>query len=91
MYVLFWLFFSGLMVFVMKFKHFLLMLLSMEMMMLSLYTMLFIYLYQGCSDYFISMIYLSMSVCEGALGLSLLVLMVRVYGGDMLLLFDNLW
>nr|AOY39652.1 NADH dehydrogenase subunit 4L [Scolytinae sp. BMNH 1040052] len=90
-YFFFWLIFSGLFVFVIKFSHFLVMLLSMEVVVLGLYMLMFIYFSQGVTDYFISMFYLSMSVCEGALGLSLLVLVIRVYGGDMIMLFDNLW
>nr|AOY40068.1 NADH dehydrogenase subunit 4L [Scolytinae sp. BMNH 1040351] len=86
-----WFFLCGGFVFVSNNKHFLLMLLSLEFMMLSLYLMLFIYFFQGLGDYFVSMFYLSLSVCESALGLSLLVLMIRTHGGDMVLLFDNLW
>nr|YP_009441938.1 NADH dehydrogenase subunit 4L [Pityophthorus pubescens]AOY40159.1 NADH dehydrogenase subunit 4L [Pityophthorus pubescens] len=90
-YLYLWFFFSGLFIFVSKYKHFLIMLLSLEFLVLSLYMMFFIYFSQGISDYFVSMFYLSMSVCEGALGLSLLVLMIRTHGGDMIMLFDSLW
>nr|AOY39730.1 NADH dehydrogenase subunit 4L [Scolytinae sp. BMNH 1043031] len=90
-YVFFWMVFSGLFIFITKYKHFLLMLLSLEVVVLSLYALMFIFMSQSMSSYFISMFYLSMSVCEGALGLSLLVLVIRVYGVDMLMLFDNLW
>nr|AOY39626.1 NADH dehydrogenase subunit 4L [Scolytinae sp. BMNH 1039896] len=82
---------SGLFIFIVKYNHFLLMLLSLEVVVLGIYTLMFLYFYQGISDYFISMFYLSLSVCEGALGLSLLVLAIRVYGNDMIMLFDNLW
>nr|AML26200.1 NADH dehydrogenase subunit 4L [Scolytinae sp. BMNH 1274292] len=90
-YFLTWVFLSGLFVFIFKYKHFLVMLLSLEIMVLSLYILLFIYLSFSYSDYFVSMFYLSLSVCEGALGLSLLVLMIRTHGSDMIMLFDNLW
>nr|YP_009442016.1 NADH dehydrogenase subunit 4L [Gnathotrichus materiarius]AOY40237.1 NADH dehydrogenase subunit 4L [Gnathotrichus materiarius] len=83
--------FSSAFIFVLKYKHFLIMLLSLELMVLGLFVLLFMYFTQGVSEYFISMVYLSLSVCEGALGLSLLVLMIRTHGGDMLALFDNLW
>nr|AOY39717.1 NADH dehydrogenase subunit 4L [Scolytinae sp. BMNH 1043001] len=86
-----YLFVVSVFVFLLKYKHFLVMLLSLESMVLGIYMMLFIYFIQGMSDYFISLFYLSMSVCEGALGLSLLVLIIRVYGEDMVFLFDNLW
>nr|AOY39834.1 NADH dehydrogenase subunit 4L [Pityogenes trepanatus] len=85
------LFFSGLFVYCMKYKHFLVMLLSLEIVVLSVY-IFFLYF---CSffnlEIFISIIYLSMSVCEGALGLSLLVLVIRTHGSDMILNFNLLW
>nr|AOY39639.1 NADH dehydrogenase subunit 4L [Scolytinae sp. BMNH 1039996] len=91
LWVFLWMIISGLIVFIIKYKHFLLMLLSLEVVVLGLYVLMFLFMNQGVSNYFMSMFYLSMSVCEGALGLSLLVLIIRVYGSDMLLLFDNLW
>nr|AOY39743.1 NADH dehydrogenase subunit 4L [Scolytinae sp. BMNH 1043123] len=86
-----YLFIVSLMIFILKYKHFLIMLLSLESMVLSIFLMFFIYFIQGEFNYFISMLYLSMSVCEGALGLSLLVLIIRSYGSDSLFMFDNLW
>nr|YP_009441860.1 NADH dehydrogenase subunit 4L [Dryocoetes villosus]AOY39613.1 NADH dehydrogenase subunit 4L [Dryocoetes villosus] len=85
------LFFAGMFVFVSKYKHFLLMLLSLEAMVLSVYMLMFFYFFQFYSESFVNMIYLAMSVCEGALGLSLLVLLSRTHGSDMLMMFDNLW
>nr|YP_009708240.1 NADH dehydrogenase subunit 4L [Ceutorhynchus obstrictus]AEP27577.1 NADH dehydrogenase subunit 4L [Ceutorhynchus obstrictus]QEV84354.1 NADH dehydrogenase subunit 4L [Ceutorhynchus obstrictus] len=85
------LFFSSLLVYVLKYKHFLLMLLSLESMVLSLFMLLFIYLSSYLNEFLMVMFYLSMSVCESALGLSLLVLIIRTYGNDKILMFDNLW
>nr|AEP27554.1 NADH dehydrogenase subunit 4L [Hylobius abietis] len=85
------LFLSSLFIYVSKYKHLLLMLLSLESVVLSLYTLLMFYLTQFLCEYFLSMFFLTMSVCESALGLSLLVLMIRTHGSDMILLFDNLW
>nr|WMQ52331.1 NADH dehydrogenase subunit 4L [Ceutorhynchus albosuturalis] len=85
------LFFSSLFVYVLKYKHFLLMLLSLESMVLSLFMMLFIFLSTYFNEFFMLMFYLSMSVCESALGLSLLVLIIRTYGTDKIFMFDNLW
>nr|YP_009441925.1 NADH dehydrogenase subunit 4L [Dryocoetes autographus]AOY40133.1 NADH dehydrogenase subunit 4L [Dryocoetes autographus] len=90
-YSFFILFFSGMVVYVLKYKHFLLMLLSLEVMVLSIYMMMFFYFFQFQSEEFINMIYLAMSVCEGALGLTLLVVLIRTHGMDMILMFDNLW
>nr|YP_009441977.1 NADH dehydrogenase subunit 4L [Orthotomicus laricis]AOY40198.1 NADH dehydrogenase subunit 4L [Orthotomicus laricis] len=84
-------FLSGLLVYSMSYKHFLVMLLSLEVVVLSLFFMVFIL----CSNYFmesfLSIIYLSFSVCEGALGLSLLVLIIRTHGSDTIMNFDLLW
>nr|ADO60439.2 NADH dehydrogenase subunit 4L [Closteromerus claviger] len=81
-------FISGLLVFASKRKHLLLMLLSLEFIVLSLYLMLFIYMSLFTMEYFFSMIFLTMSVCEGALGLSILVSMIRTWGNDYILTFS---
>nr|QNT26956.1 NADH dehydrogenase subunit 4L [Trigonopterus daun] len=90
-YFLIVLFFSSLFVYVSKYKHFLLMLLSLELVVLSLYMMLMMYLSFFLYEYFMCMFFLSMSVCEGVLGLSLLVQVIRSHGSDMVLSFDSLW
>nr|APX40638.1 NADH dehydrogenase subunit 4L [Colaspidema barbarum] len=84
-------FFSGLIVFSSKRKHFLLMLLSLEMMVLALYFNIFLYLSNMNYEYFFSMIFLTMSVCEGALGLAVLILMIRTFGNDYIMTFSSLW
>nr|YP_010024718.1 NADH dehydrogenase subunit 4L [Aromia bungii]QOQ35006.1 NADH dehydrogenase subunit 4L [Aromia bungii]QZI85908.1 NADH dehydrogenase subunit 4L [Aromia bungii]UZA66537.1 NADH dehydrogenase subunit 4L [Aromia bungii] len=84
-------FFSGLLVFASKRKHLLLMLLSLEFIVLSLYLNLFVYMSLMNYEYFFSMIFLTMSVCEGALGLSILVSMIRTCGNDYMLTFSSLW
>nr|QWB85777.1 NADH dehydrogenase subunit 4L [Phlyctenosis sp. N135] len=90
-YCSFFMFFSGLVVFSSKRKHLLLMLLSLELTVLSLYLVIFCYL-GGCDyEYFFSMIYITMGVCEGALGLSVLVSMIRTHGNDYILSFSSLW
>nr|AYR05307.1 NADH dehydrogenase subunit 4L [Coleoptera sp. ACP-2013] len=91
LYSLIMLFYSSLFIYVSKYKHFLLMLLSLESIVLSLYVLIFIYFIQFMNEYFLLMLFLSMSVCESALGLSLLVLIVRIHGSDMIMIFDNLW
>nr|ALO76564.1 NADH deshydrogenase subunit 4L [Urodontus sp. URO01] len=83
--------FSGFILYSLKRKHFLLMLLSLEFISLSLYLGLFYYLSMYFMEYFFLMMYLTMIVCEGALGLSILVLMVRVHGNDYVLSFSMLW
>nr|YP_009144464.1 NADH dehydrogenase subunit 4L [Asbolus verrucosus]AKJ52250.1 NADH dehydrogenase subunit 4L [Asbolus verrucosus] len=84
-------FLSGLIVFSMKRKHLLLMLLSLEFIVLSIYFVLFMYLGIFNNEYFFSMIFLTFSVCEGALGLSLLVSLIRTHGNDYFHSFNLLW
>nr|QIV24597.1 NADH dehydrogenase subunit 4L [Bifidoprionus rufus] len=91
LYTFFFMFFSGLILFSSKRKHLLLMLLSMEFIVLSLYFGIFLYSMMGGVDYFFTMIFITMSVCEGALGLSVLVCMIRTWGNDYILTFSLLW
>nr|QIV24714.1 NADH dehydrogenase subunit 4L [Eboraphyllus middletoni] len=93
MFLIFFLlsFFCGLIVFSSKRKHLLLMLLSLEFIVLSLYLGICFYLSGSSCDYFFLMIFLTMSVCEGVLGLSVLVSMIRTQGNDYILTFSLLW
>nr|ALO71102.1 NADH deshydrogenase subunit 4L [Pselaphinae sp. 9 EF-2015] len=84
-------FLMGLISFCLKRKHLLLMLLSLEFIILSLYFSLMIYLSMFNYEFYFSMIFLTMSVCEGALGLSLLVSMIRTHGNDYFQTFNILW
>nr|YP_010946709.1 NADH dehydrogenase subunit 4L [Panesthia guizhouensis]WGO57440.1 NADH dehydrogenase subunit 4L [Panesthia guizhouensis] len=81
MYILVW-FFCGIWVFSSNRKHLLATLLSLEFIVLVLYTILFNYLMMYNFELFFMMIFLTFSVCEGALGLSILVSMIRSYGND---------
>nr|QNV11712.1 NADH dehydrogenase subunit 4L [Suillia notata] len=72
----------GFFVFVSNRKHLLSMLLILEYIVLGLFFLLFIFLnLMELSSYF-SMMFLTFSVCEGALGLSILVSMIRTHGND---------
>nr|ALO76144.1 NADH deshydrogenase subunit 4L [Aphodius sp. APH01] len=84
-------YFFGLVSFCLKRKHLLLMLLSLEFVILALYFSMFIYLSYFGFEYFFSMVFLSMSVCEGALGLSILVSLMRTHGNDYFQSFNLLW
>nr|AYR05236.1 NADH dehydrogenase subunit 4L [Coleoptera sp. ACP-2013] len=84
-------FWSGVMSFLMNRKHLILMLLSLEFMIVSLYLGLMQYLYLMNYEFFFLMIFLTMSVCESAMGLSILVLMMRVNGNDYFETFNILW
>lgn len=75
-------FFSGLIVFRMKRKHLLLILLRLEFVVVSLYINLYIYLRLIGHEFFFSIIFLTFTVCEGVLGLSILVCLIRTHGND---------
>nr|AVN67463.1 NADH dehydrogenase subunit 4L [Gyna capucina] len=75
-------FFCGVWVFSSNRKHLLATLLSLEFIVLVLYTILYFYLSTFNFELFFSMVFLTFSVCEGALGLSILVSMIRSYGND---------
>nr|AYQ19090.1 NADH dehydrogenase subunit 4L [Amarygmini sp. ACP-2013] len=87
----FFMFIVGLFVFSLKRKHLLLMLLSLEFIVLSIYFVMFTYLSFLGNDYFFSMVFLTFSVCEGVLGLSLLVSLIRTHGNDYFQSFSILW
>nr|YP_006576013.1 NADH dehydrogenase subunit 4L [Cucujus clavipes]ACZ58538.1 NADH dehydrogenase subunit 4L [Cucujus clavipes]ARH54256.1 NADH dehydrogenase subunit 4L [Cucujus haematodes] len=84
-------FMFGLIVFSSKRKHMLLMLLSLEFVVLSLYLNMYYFVSLMNYEYFFCMIFLTMSVCEGALGLSVLVSIIRSYGNDYVMSFTSLW
>nr|AAX31499.1 NADH dehydrogenase subunit 4L [Ceratitis marriotti] len=84
------LFLMGIFVFVSNRKHLLSMLLSLEYIVLNLFFMLYIYLNMMNYLSFFSMMFLVFSVCEGALGLSVLVSMIRTHGNDYFQTFNIL-
>nr|QAY82051.1 NADH dehydrogenase subunit 4L [Acrocrypta assamensis] len=90
-YFISFLFILGVMKFILSHNHLLMMLLSLEFMVVILYMNIYFYLNIMSYEYMFLMIFLTLSVCEGALGLSILVMMVRVYGNDYLLSLSNLW
>nr|YP_010531212.1 NADH dehydrogenase subunit 4L [Blasticotoma filiceti]UXW93447.1 NADH dehydrogenase subunit 4L [Blasticotoma filiceti] len=86
--IMLFMFLSGFYVFCSKFKHLLVVLLSLEFMVLSIYMILFIYLNLLIYESYFSMIFLVFSVCEGVLGISILISMIRSYGNDFYELFN---
>nr|QNE85644.1 NADH dehydrogenase subunit 4L [Poecilobothrus nobilitatus] len=80
--VFIFMFLSGVLVFVLNRKHLLSMLLSLEYIVLSLFGLLFMYLMSLGYQSFFTMMFLTFSVCEGALGLSILVSLIRTHGND---------
>nr|QTZ20310.1 NADH dehydrogenase subunit 4L [Spodoptera picta] len=72
----------GNLIFVFKYKHLLIVLLSLEFIVLSIFFFLLTYLIFVEYDMYMLMLFLVFSVCEGALGLSILVSMIRTHGND---------
>lgn len=75
-------YFVGVYVFTLKCKHLLLILLSLEFVVISLYLGLFFCLFLYSYEYYFGIIFLTIRVCEGSLGLSILVSIIRSYGND---------
>lgn len=85
--ILYWvlpifMFLVGVIVFISNRKHLLRILLRLEFIVLSLFFFLFIYLSFLNYENFFRMIFLTFRVCEGALGLSILVSIIRTHGND---------
>nr|YP_009364580.1 NADH dehydrogenase subunit 4L [Junonia vestina]YP_010417592.1 NADH dehydrogenase subunit 4L [Junonia villida]ARH11467.1 NADH dehydrogenase subunit 4L [Junonia vestina]USF17686.1 NADH dehydrogenase subunit 4L [Junonia villida]USF17699.1 NADH dehydrogenase subunit 4L [Junonia villida]USF17829.1 NADH dehydrogenase subunit 4L [Junonia villida]USF17842.1 NADH dehydrogenase subunit 4L [Junonia villida] len=80
--IIFMMFLFGNMIFVSKHKHLLIVLLSLEFMVLSIFFFLMMYLMMLDYNMHMLMVFLVFSVCEGALGLSILVSMIRTHGND---------
>nr|YP_009364910.1 NADH dehydrogenase subunit 4L [Burara striata]ARJ31580.1 NADH dehydrogenase subunit 4L [Burara striata] len=80
--LIFMIFMIGNMIFVSKHKHLLIMLLSLEFMVLGIYFLMMLYFSFIEFDMYMLMVFLVFSVCEGALGLSILVSMIRTHGND---------
>lgn len=72
----------GIIIFVSSCKHLLSILLVLEFIVLSLFILLFTYLRYLNFEGFFSIIFLTFRVCEGALGLSILVSIIRRHGND---------
>nr|QVT10959.1 NADH dehydrogenase subunit 4L [Cephonodes hylas] len=75
-------FFVGNLIFVSKNKHLLIVLLSLEFIVLSIFFFFLVYLMMIDYDMYMLMVFLVFSVCEGSLGLSILVSMIRTHGND---------
>nr|YP_009122433.1 NADH dehydrogenase subunit 4L [Pieris canidia]AJH66206.1 NADH dehydrogenase subunit 4L [Pieris canidia]UBD06916.1 NADH dehydrogenase subunit 4L [Pieris canidia] len=89
--VIFIMFFFGNVIFVSKHKHLLIVLLSLEFIVLSIYFLMTYYFLMMNYDMYMLMVFLVFSVCEGALGLSILVSMIRTFGNDYFQSYNLLW
>nr|YP_009936911.1 NADH dehydrogenase subunit 4L [Tuta absoluta]QNT11855.1 NADH dehydrogenase subunit 4L [Tuta absoluta]UJM44077.1 NADH dehydrogenase subunit 4L [Tuta absoluta]UJM44090.1 NADH dehydrogenase subunit 4L [Tuta absoluta] len=82
MFTIIFMFILGNMIFVSKHKHLLIVLLSLEFIVLSIFFFMMLFLSYIEFDMYMLMVFLVFSVCEGALGLSILVSMIRTHGND---------
>nr|QWT29591.1 NADH dehydrogenase subunit 4L [Abraxas latifasciata] len=80
--IVIFMFIIGNMIFISKYKHLLIILLSLEFMVLSIFFFLMLYLMMIDFELYMLMVFLVFSVCEGALGLSILVSLIRTHGND---------
>nr|UZN44112.1 NADH dehydrogenase subunit 4L [Capitulum mitella] len=76
------LFFVGFWVYVSKRKHLMNMLISLEYVVLSLFFMIMLVTFSQGLETYVSLIFLVASVCEGSLGVGIVVGMVRSFGDD---------
>nr|YP_002242162.1 NADH dehydrogenase subunit 4L [Damon diadema]ACI02276.1 NADH dehydrogenase subunit 4L [Damon diadema] len=70
-----------------RWKHIFTVLVSLEMVVVGLYVLIFAGLNMGGGGVWVLLIFLGLVVCEGAVGLSLVVSLVRSHGGDCLMGF----
>nr|YP_011009654.1 NADH dehydrogenase subunit 4L [Hygia lativentris]WPV77646.1 NADH dehydrogenase subunit 4L [Hygia lativentris] len=84
LFFILFMFFSGLISFSLSRKHLLLTLFSLEYLILILFLSLFMFLMSFGFELYFLLIFLIFTVCEGALGLSILVKMIRSHGNDLL-------
>nr|AXS65797.1 NADH dehydrogenase subunit 4L [Curculionoidea sp. 10 KM-2017] len=90
-YLSFIMIFLGILSFSLNRKHTLLMLMSLEFTIISMFFMFLNFLVSLNNEIYISMIFLTMSVCEGVLGLSILIMIIRTHGNDYFKSFNFLW
>lgn len=82
LWLYFVLFIFSLIVFVSNRKHLLITLISLEFIILILYGVIFICLNIIGYEYYYRIVFLTFSVCEGSLGLSIMVSLIRTHGND---------
>nr|YP_009526511.1 NADH dehydrogenase subunit 4L [Triaenodes tardus]AXU98794.1 NADH dehydrogenase subunit 4L [Triaenodes tardus] len=71
-------------------KYLLIMLMMLEFMVLNIFFFLNFYLYFYNINYFFLMIFLVVTVCEGVMGVAIMVNMFRMYGLDYFCIFNLL-
>nr|UYX62272.1 NADH dehydrogenase subunit 4L [Paralipsa gularis] len=82
LFIVIFMFMIGNMIFVLKRKPLLIVLLSLEFMVLSIFFFLSMYFLMFDENMYMLMVFLGFSGGEGALGLSILGAMIRTHGND---------
>lgn len=90
-YLFIFIYISGLIVFCIICKHFLIILLSLEFIILSLLLGLFLILIIFDYELYFLILFIIIVVGEGVLGLSILVSIIRTHGNDYYQRFNILW
>nr|DAZ91300.1 TPA_asm: ND4L [Crypturopus inflatus] len=80
---------AGLCSFILNNRHFLTSLLSLEYMVVLIYWGASVVIFKE-ADFFFSLFYLTVVVCEGALGLSLLISATYSHGSDFMKMYNSL-
>ena len=83
-------FIIGCLVFVSNRKHLLITLLRLEFIVLSLFIYIYIYINMNSIEIYFLVVFLVFRVCEGALGLSILVSIIRTHGNNYFQSFNSL-
>lgn len=80
--VIFIIFLIGNLIFVSKYKHLLIVLLRLEFIVLRIFFFILILFLNIDYEIYMLIVFLVFSVCEGVLGLSILVSIIRTHGND---------
>nr|YP_009294938.1 NADH dehydrogenase subunit 4L [Filhollianassa ceramica]ANW37032.1 NADH dehydrogenase subunit 4L [Filhollianassa ceramica]AOH05874.1 NADH dehydrogenase subunit 4L [Filhollianassa ceramica] len=80
----------GLVAFSSSYKHLLNTLLSLEFIMLSIFWLFTIIFSEISQELYLMLFFLTLVACEGALGLGLVVCIVRTHGNDQFNIFNSL-
>nr|ABR12817.1 NADH dehydrogenase subunit 4L [Armadillidium vulgare] len=86
-FMIYFMFMMAFMVFFLVFKHILSSLISLEFMALAMFSMFSLSPMLLKSEMYSSFLFISIVVCEAALGLSLIILWVRKKGNDLFITF----
>nr|ANJ70661.1 NADH dehydrogenase subunit 4L [Stenus clavicornis] len=90
-YLILIMYFLGLFSYSMKRKHFLLMLIMLEFLVMISYFLYFIFCMSFYNEFYFLVMFFIMMVCESSLGLSVLVSIIRINGNDYFKSMSIMW